>query len=166
MKPILSFVLIFLCVHPVLADGSREGYVLKGDEGEEVFGGTRVKASPELGTRDIEVVVWENPSGFSTGLHYHLEADEYFFIISGSGAVDIGEKTYPFAAGDFIFVPAGVDHRLVVEEPVQVFEFLDRPSQVGELRAWHKKYGDSIPESLEELNEMTKRFGTIYKTFE
>ena len=94
MKSVLSSALIFLCIVPVFADNSREGYVLRANEGEEVFEGTRVKASPELGTRAIEVIIWANPTGFSTGLHYHLEADEYFFIVSGSGVVTIGDNTY------------------------------------------------------------------------
>ena len=71
---------ITLCFGPICADELRQGYVLKRDEGEIVFGGTRIKASPELGTRDIEVLVWPAPAGFSTGLHYHVEADEYFSL--------------------------------------------------------------------------------------
>ena len=166
MTQVAATALIVLCFGTVLADEHRAGYVLKGNEGEVVFGGARILASPELGTRDIEVIAWPAPSGFSTGLHYHVEADEYFFIISGSGSATIGDKSYEFEAGDFIFVPAGVDHRLVAAEPIHVFEFLDRPNQVAEMRAWHKKYGDAVQESLEQLNEIAVQFGTVYKTID
>lgn len=47
-----------------------------------------------------------------------------------------------------MFVPAGVDHKTIVEEPIELFEFLDRSSQAGQLRAWHQAYGDAMPESL------------------
>ena len=38
------------------------------------------------------------------------EEDEFYFIISGSGKLRIGETTYSFESGDAFFVPAGVRH--------------------------------------------------------
>lgn len=38
------------------------------------------------------------------------EEDEFYFIISGSGKLKIGENTYSFAAGDAFFVPSGTFH--------------------------------------------------------
>ena len=37
--------------------------------------------------------------------------DEVYVIISGHGTFNNGGARHPFAAGDFIFVPAGVEHR-------------------------------------------------------
>ncbi len=164
VRIIVALLFVFGAV-TATADDSRKGYVLKSGEGEVVWGST-IKASSEMGTRDIEVIVWPAPEGFSTGLHYHIEADEYFYVLSGSGTAIIGENEYMIESGDFMFVPAGVDHKIVVKEPIEMFEFLDRPNQVGELRAWHKAYGDAMPESLEQLNEIAERFGTVYKTLE
>ena len=39
--------------------------------------------------------------------------DEIYIIIAGSGTFQNGSETYPFAAGDFLFVPAGVAHRFL-----------------------------------------------------
>lgn len=37
--------------------------------------------------------------------------DEVYVIISGQGMFNNGGTRHPFAAGDFIFVAAGVEHR-------------------------------------------------------
>lgn len=42
----------------------------------------------------------------------HLQ-DEIYLIMSGSGIFQHGQEKYPFGAGDFLFVPAGVEHRFI-----------------------------------------------------
>lgn len=37
--------------------------------------------------------------------------DECYVVIKGSGKFQMGDETTPFEAGDFLFVPAGMEHR-------------------------------------------------------
>ncbi len=37
--------------------------------------------------------------------------DECYVVIRGSGKFQMGDEIIPFAAGDFLFVPAGMQHR-------------------------------------------------------
>lgn len=39
--------------------------------------------------------------------------DEVYIIINGSGTFINGEKEINFKSGDFLFVPAGVEHRFI-----------------------------------------------------
>ena len=39
--------------------------------------------------------------------------DEIYVVISGTGTFLNGSNTWPFKSGDFLFVPAGVEHRFV-----------------------------------------------------
>jgi len=39
------------------------------------------------------------------------DRDEVYFVISGSGEFVVAGQRSPFAAGDALFVPAGVEHR-------------------------------------------------------
>jgi mannose-6-phosphate isomerase-like protein (cupin superfamily) len=41
------------------------------------------------------------------------EQDEIYVIHTGSGVFILGDERIPFAPGDALFVPAGVDHRFV-----------------------------------------------------
>ena len=40
--------------------------------------------------------------------------DEVYFVVEGTGHIEIEEKTKPVNPADFIFVPANVHHRFVV----------------------------------------------------
>ena len=39
------------------------------------------------------------------------DRDEIYVVISGSGKFYCGDEHYAFEKGDFLFVPAGVEHR-------------------------------------------------------
>ena len=41
------------------------------------------------------------------------DRDEIYVIISGSGKFLNGKSTISFKAGDFLFVPAGIEHRFI-----------------------------------------------------
>ena len=40
------------------------------------------------------------------------DRDECYVMTDGTGIFEMGDKTVPFAPGDFIFVPAGMPHRV------------------------------------------------------
>ena len=39
--------------------------------------------------------------------------DEVYIVVQGQGAFINGAKRHPFGPGDFLFVPAGVEHRFM-----------------------------------------------------
>ncbi len=41
------------------------------------------------------------------------DRDECYFVTRGSGRFVMGDEVVPFAAGDFLFVPAGMEHRFI-----------------------------------------------------
>ena len=41
------------------------------------------------------------------------DRDEIYVVISGSGRFLNGNNTVEFKAGDFLFVPAGIEHRFI-----------------------------------------------------
>ncbi len=41
------------------------------------------------------------------------DRDEIYVVISGSGKFLNGKSTVDFKAGDFLFVPAGIEHRFI-----------------------------------------------------
>lgn len=60
------------------------------------------------GTLEIEVYKPE-----LVDLQQPHERDEAYIVISGEGFYEVGEERMPFVAGDFLFAPAGVQHRFV-----------------------------------------------------
>jgi hypothetical protein len=49
---------------------------------------------------------------------------------------------------------------------MELLAFLDKPGLDEEFRAWHRAYGEEAPVSLEQLNEVAQRYGTVYKTLQ
>ena len=39
--------------------------------------------------------------------------DECYVVVRGSGKFQLGDEIVPFEAGDFLFVPAGMEHRFL-----------------------------------------------------
>jgi quercetin dioxygenase-like cupin family protein len=48
--------------------------------------------------------------GTDTRQKIHVKAEELAYVVSGSGKIMIGKKSYPFQAGDSLHIPPGVPH--------------------------------------------------------
>lgn len=162
-KYLVSFLLISFCGFALSHEAPR-GYVLKNGEGEEACCGVLIKASPRSGSRAGLLILQPMPAHFSTGIHYHTEADEFFYVVSGSGTATVAGEEHPIEAGDVIFVPAGEDHRLMTQSSgMEIIEFLDKPGLDDEFRG-ATNLGDDF--TLEELNAISRPNGTVYRTLE
>lgn len=163
----LVFLIFMLQGHAQDADG-----ILTRNEGELLdlpFGPWIIKASPRTGTQGSELHWFAADPGFSTGLHVHLEADELFYVVKGEGRATINQSEAPIGEGDVIFIPKGSDHRLVntnPDQPLVLLFFLDKPGLADEARESYRRYlADPTEETtLESLNEIANKFGTVYKT--
>lgn len=63
---------------------------------------------PHIGAQKLGYNITAVPPGKSAfPLHNHHVNEEMFFILQGSGEVQIGEAIYPIRAGDFIACPPG-----------------------------------------------------------
>ncbi len=49
--------------------------------------------------------------------HTHADQDKFYYVVSGSGRVQIGDTTEALSAGDAAFAPAGVEHSVVNTGP-------------------------------------------------
>ena len=54
--------------------------------------------------------------------HAHDDADEFFYVIAGQGAVRLGERVEALAPGVFILIPRGMAHLITpaVKKPLEI----------------------------------------------
>ena len=150
---------------------ANEGYVLRRDEGT-VFAGSDssiiVKASPEQGSQNDITIVQKIAPGKGTGLHSHKDVDEIFYVIEGTGTAVLGTKTYEVEAGDFIFIPKNLDHKIRKYDATGILKvvfFMDKPGLLEFFKERHKQfYVDKKAMTLEELNKVAEKYGTHFKT--
>lgn len=144
------------------------GYVLKYGEGEITSppgeGLYITKASPRTGTQGAVMFYDEEAPGDTSGVHYHTQADEFFYVLQGRGIITIGDQDTVIEAGDTVVVLVGEDHRMTSsqEDPLRVVYFLDRPGLEEQFRLKL----DRGTMTLEEFNAIVEKFGTVYKSFE
>jgi mannose-6-phosphate isomerase-like protein (cupin superfamily) len=154
-----------------IAGPTPSGYVLKSEKGIYLPGSDSsivVKASPELGSQNDIAVVQKIGPGKGTGLHYHEDADEIFYVIAGTGTVVLGTRIFTIETGDFIFIPKNLDHKIRKYDSsgvLQVVFFMDKPGLWEFFKERHKQFEmDRKTMTLEELNELSKKHGTYFKT--
>lgn len=52
------------------------------------------------------------PAGKSVGRHYHVETEEVYYILQGTGRMTVGNEVKDVTTGDAIFIPRGSTHTL------------------------------------------------------
>lgn len=52
------------------------------------------------------------PTGARVGRHHHLETEEIYYIMQGSGQMTVGDEVREVETGDAIFIPRGHAHTL------------------------------------------------------
>jgi mannose-6-phosphate isomerase-like protein (cupin superfamily) len=167
-----AWVLLFLVGGGAGSIWAQErGYVLKRGEGESLLGGSRIiKASPRTGSQGAEMI-WDSMAvDRSTGIHAHKDADEFFYVLSGSGSAFVVGNEQPVEAGDVIFVAKGQEHRIRnarADAPLELVFLVDRPGLATEFREGAaRSQALGRPLTLEERNSISQKHGTTYKTIE
>jgi mannose-6-phosphate isomerase-like protein (cupin superfamily) len=59
------------------------------------------------------------PAGGATQRHYHKAAEEFYFILEGSGLMEIDGETRGVAAGDAILIPRHSWHQITAHDPLR-----------------------------------------------
>ena len=93
------------------------------------------------------VVLTVNP-GEALSLQYHHNRAEYWYVLSGSGTVTVGEEHFPATAGKEYHIPQGVLHRISAEtESLRILEISTGTYEDEDIIRTEDKYGRTTPNS-------------------
>jgi mannose-6-phosphate isomerase-like protein (cupin superfamily) len=56
-------------------------------------------------------------------MHHHDNEDELFYVVEGSLAIELKEKTIRLNEGDFVIIPKGIEHKPIAQKEVHVMLF-------------------------------------------
>jgi mannose-6-phosphate isomerase-like protein (cupin superfamily) len=59
------------------------------------------------------------PTGGKTERHYHALSEELYYLLEGSGRMEIDGEVREVAVGDAILIPAGAWHQIEAIEPLR-----------------------------------------------
>jgi mannose-6-phosphate isomerase-like protein (cupin superfamily) len=61
-------------------------------------------------------------AGASIPPHHHDHSEEVIYVLAGRGITKIGDKEIPIGAGDTVYIPAGVEHSVVVQKELTAIQ--------------------------------------------
>lgn len=77
------------------------------------------KVVGELNDQQVKLVKFQGPFVW----HHHEREDELFYVVRGRFRMEFRDRTVELAAGEFLIVPRGVEHRPVADKEVEVLLF-------------------------------------------
>lgn len=82
---------------------------------------------------DLSVIRERMPPGRSETKHYHAQARQFFYVLSGEALLEFDGHSVRCAAGHGVHVPPGMPHRFV-NSSSEAIEFLviSAPSSAGD----------------------------------
>ncbi|MEP4076625.1 cupin domain-containing protein [Haloferula sp.] len=59
------------------------------------------------------------PRGGETERHWHKDSEEFYFILAGSGSMEIDGEKQDVGVGDAILIPAGAWHQITAKDDLR-----------------------------------------------
>jgi len=59
------------------------------------------------------------PAGAATDRHHHKLSEEFYYVLSGAGVMEVDGESREVGAGDAILIPAGAWHRIRATEDLR-----------------------------------------------
>ena len=98
------------------------------EESERHFG--HIRAQRQLlgaaaGAREIGLSRWriEAEGRVCSPAHVHVDEEEIFYVLDGTGFAQVGRRAYPISAGDAVVFPAGGRPHTVFGGPIELLAF-------------------------------------------
>jgi quercetin dioxygenase-like cupin family protein len=153
----------------VQAAASR-GYVLGATEGEHLVhfrdaGNIFIKAGSATGSDNLGLGTQQVPVGAGIPIHRHLQMDEAFYALEGSGIFTLNDAQHPFEKGGTIFIPRNAWHGFANPDHELLLLWIMAPAGLdGFFRDTCNPPGVP-PKQLtrEQVNEIARKYATEYR---
>jgi mannose-6-phosphate isomerase-like protein (cupin superfamily) len=104
------------------------------------------------------------PDGIHSGCaHVHAVTDEAYYVISGTGAIELhdlehGFRNVPLGAGDFVQFAPGTVHRSVTHDRLKVLAVMGNAglAERGDARIWFGPEADADPQLYDSLRRLVE----------
>lgn len=110
--------------------GDTNAWILEAQEGDPywLMGSlTVLKATGENTDGSFAMIEETIPAGSSPPLHFHHHDDELLYLLEGVATFEVDGNRFTATAGSTVFVPHGVHHSYITEEPVRLLVFYHEP---------------------------------------
>ena len=147
-----------------------QGYVLDAGAGEHLIhfrdgGNIFIKLDPVTGSNHLGLGTQQLPKGSGIPVHRHLDRDEAFYVLKGTGTVTLNEVPYPCEAGATIFIPRNTWHGFSCpDRELLLLWIMVPPGLDGFFRETCSRPGEPPKEfTREQINAIGLKYGAEYR---
>lgn len=149
---------------------SRRGYVLSANEGEHLVhfrdhGNIFIKTGSATGSDNLALGTQQVTLGAGIPIHRHLQMDEAFYILEGSGTVLLDDAPHSIEPGGTIFIPKNSWHGFTNPDHELLLLWVMQPGGLdGFFRETCNPPGVP-PKQLtrEQIKEIARKYGTEFR---
>ena len=145
-----------------------QGYVLGFREGEHLIlrgGDIFINVDPSKGSNGLATGTQQIPVGIGIPIHRHLDKDEAFYVIKGSGNLILDDVRLPIGKGASIFIPKNSWHGFENASNELLLLWTVAPAGLEcffrEIAA--RPGAPPIQRSKKQLNEIASKYGTEFR---
>jgi quercetin dioxygenase-like cupin family protein len=147
-----------------------QGYVLGADAGEQLVhfrdhGKILIKIGAATGSDHLALGTQQVTLGAGIPIHRHLQMDEAFYVLKGSGIVILNDARHPFEQGGTVFIPKNSWHGFTNPDHELLLLWVMQPAGLdGFFRETCSPPG-APPKQLtrEQIKEIALKYGTEFR---
>ena len=144
------------------------GYVLGSSEGEHLIqrdGNIFIKVQPDRGSGNLAVGTQQVLAGVGIPMHRHIDMDEAFYVIDGSGTVVLNDSPHSIQKGDSIFIPKNSWHAFQNPNSELLLLWIAVPPHLAAFfREFAARPGmPPVQRTKEQMNELAGKYGTQFR---
>jgi len=145
-----------------------QGYVLGPHDGERLIqrgGDLIIKVCPLIGSNGLVFGTQQILVGVGIPIHRHVDMDEAFYVIEGSGNLILNDARLPISKGASIFIPKNNWHGFenATHELVLLWTVVPAGLECFFREVATLPGGPPILRTKKELNEIAGKYGTEFK---
>lgn len=141
------------------------GYVLAPSEGEHLIqrgGNIFIKADPTKGSNRLAMGTQQILAGVGIPAHRHVDMDEAFYVIEGTGTFVLNDAPHRIEKGGSIFIPKNSWHAFQNPDSELLLLWIVTPPQ---LAAFFREFAahpgaPPVQRTKEQRNELAHKYGT------
>ncbi len=142
-----------------------QGYVFDSREGEHLIhrgGDIFIKVDPLKGANGLAMGTQQVLAGVGIPMHRHLEMDEAFYVVEGSGTFTLNEMRHPIEKGCSIFIPKNSWHGFENADCELLLLWTVAPAGLECFFREVASRPDAAPiqRTNKQLNEIARKYGT------
>jgi quercetin dioxygenase-like cupin family protein len=152
------------------AQGAPQGNVLGPGGGEHLVhfrdqGNIYIKFGAATGSEGLAMGTQQVTAGAGIPTHRHLQMDEAFYVLDGSGIVMLNEVRHPFEKGSTIFIPRNSWHGFENPEREVLLLWIMAPAGLDGFFRETCSAAGAPPKQLtrEKIREIAWKYGTEFR---